>query len=358
MTRNPERIAVERASAVSTGKPTTADIAPDAKWLIGVDLGGTNIVVGVLPIDGGDGHVLGMRSVPTDAQRGAKYVVDRICGLIGETMDEGIAEHGGTRSDFAGVGIGSPGPLDRATGTVINTPNLGWRNFPLRDLIVNGVGLPATLDNDANCATYGEWWLGAGRQVGTLVGLTLGTGIGGGIVLNGEIFHGASDSAGEIGHMTIEANGRRCNCGNYGCLEAYASGPAIALRATEGIESGAESLLPTLVDGRLENITAATVYEAVVLGDVYANDVMRETAKFLGAGVANMINVLNPEMVVIAGGVTRAGEHLFSPLRAEVRKRAFRSAQEACQIVSAQLPGTAGVIGAIAVFKREMFGTV
>jgi glucokinase len=152
--------------------------------------------------------------------------------------------------DFAGVGIGSPGPLDRATGTVINTPNLGWRNFPLRDLISNAVGLPATLDNDANCATYGEWWLGAGRNVDTLVGLTLGTGIGGGIVLNGEIFHGVSDAAGEIGHMTIEANGRKCKCGNYGCLEAYASGPAIALRAVEGIEAGAESLLPALVDGR------------------------------------------------------------------------------------------------------------
>lgn len=357
MSHNPERI-VEEASAVTTDKAASSESAADARWLIGVDLGGTNIVVGVLPIDGGDGSVLGMRSVPTEAQRGAKYVVDRICGLIGETIDEVIAEHGGTKADFAGVGIGSPGPLDRATGTVINTPNLGWRNFPLRDLIVNGSGLPATLDNDANCATYGEWWLGAGRQVNTLIGLTLGTGIGGGIVLNGEIFHGASDSAGEIGHMTIEANGRRCNCGNYGCLEAYASGPAIALRATEGIEAGAESLLPTLVDGRLENITAATVYEAVVLGDVYANDVMRETAKFLGAGIANMINVLNPDMVVIAGGVTRAGEHLFAPLRAEVRKRAFKSAQEACQIVSAQLPGTAGVIGAIGVFKRETFGTV
>jgi glucokinase len=333
-------------------------VPSDKKWLVGVDLGGTNIVVGVLPIDGGSGDVMSCRSVSTDAHRGAKFVVDRIIGLIEQSMDEVVSAEGGTRSDFAGVGIGSPGPLDRATGTVINTPNLGWRNFPLRDLIANAVGLPATLDNDANCATYGEWWLGAGRNVDSLVGFTLGTGIGGGIVLNGEIFHGASDAAGEIGHMTIEANGRKCKCGNYGCLEAYASGPAIALRAVEGIEAGAESLLPALVNGRLEDLTAATVYEGVVLGDPYANDVMRETAKLLGAGVASIINVLNPEMVVIAGGVTRAGEHLFAPLRAEVRRRAFKSAQEACQIVSAQLPGTAGLIGAIAVFKKEMYGAV
>jgi glucokinase len=323
-----------------------------------VDLGGTNIVVGVLPIDGGDGGMVALRTVPTEAQRGAKYVVDRIIALIDEVRAEVLSRYGGEGPDFAGIGIGSPGPLDRKTGTVINTPNLGWRNFPLRDLISNGAGLPATLDNDANCATYGEWWLGAGRNVDTLVGLTLGTGIGGGIVLNGEIFHGISDAAGEIGHMTIDSTGRRCKCGNYGCLEAYASGPAIALRAMEGIEAGAESLLPALVNGRLEDITAATVYEAVVLGDPYANEVMRETAKFLGAGVGNLLNILNPEMVVITGGVTRAGDHLFVPLRAEVRRRAFKSAEEACQIVSARLPGTAGVIGAAAVFKKETYGVV
>ncbi len=331
--------------------------APDGKrWIVGVDLGGTNTVVGVLPFSGGE--VLALRTAATEATRGAKYVVDRITAMIEEAIAEVIAEHGGSREDFCGVGIGSPGPLDRKTGVVINTPNLGWRNFPLRDLISNAVGLPATLDNDANCATYGEWWLGAGRGVDTLVGLTLGTGIGGGIVLNGEIYHGVSDAAGEIGHMTIDSTGRKCKCGNYGCLEAYASGPAIALRAMEGIEAGAESVLPDLVNGRLEDITAATVYEAVVLGDPYANEVMKETAKFLGAGVANIINVLNPGMVVIAGGVTRAGDHLFVPLRAEVRRRAFRSAEEACQIVSGQLPGTAGVIGAAAVFKRETYGKV
>jgi glucokinase len=328
----------------------------DQKWIVGVDLGGTNIVVGVLPVEGGD--PLALHALPTEAGRGAKHVVDRIVGMVQEAIGTVIAEHGGTRADVAGIGIGSPGPLDRSTGTVLETPNLGWRNFPLRDLIANAVGLPAALDNDANCATYGEWWLGAGRGTSILVGLTLGTGIGGGIVLNGEIFHGVNDGAGEIGHMSIDSAGRRCKCGNYGCLEAYASGPAIALRAVEGIEAGTASVLPDLVGGKLEDITAATVYEGVLLGDAYANEVMRETARFLGTGVANIINVLNPEMIVIAGGVTLAGDHLFLPLRAEVRRRAFKSAEAACRIVSAQLQGTAGVIGAAAVFKREKFGFV
>lgn len=330
----------------------------DKKWVIGVDLGGTNIVVGVLPMDGGEGEVLALQNEPTEAHRGAKYVVDKIVLLIEEARAQIVSEYGGSRADFAGVGIGSPGPLNRETGTVINTPNLGWRNFPLRDLIANAVNLPAVLDNDANCATYGEWWLGAGRNIGTLIGITLGTGIGGGIVLNGEIFHGVSDSAGEIGHMTIEANGRKCPCGNYGCLEAYASGPAISRRAIEGLEAGADSLLTDLVRGNLEEITAATVYEAVINGDPYASEVMRETAKFLGAGVANVINIFNPDMVVISGGVTKAGDYLFVPLRAEVRRRAFKSALDACEICAASLPGTAGVIGAAGVFKKDHFGVI
>lgn len=330
---------------------------PNAKkWIVGVDLGGTNIVVGLLPIEGGE--VVGLRSMPTEATRGAKFVVDRIIEMIEGAIAEMLDAYGGRRDDIAGVGIGSPGPLDRKTGTVINTPNLGWRNFPLRDLIANAVNLPATLDNDANCATYGEWWLGAGRGVESLIGFTLGTGIGGGIVLGGRIYHGCSDVAGELGHMTIDSTGRRCKCGNYGCLEAYASGPAIALRAIEGIEAGAETVLSEMVQDRLDQITAATVYEAAAQDDVYANEVIKDTAKFLGAGVANIINILNPEMVVIAGGVTRAGEHLFGPLRAEVRLRAFRTAEEHCRIVPGELPGTAGVVGAVAVFKQETYGEV
>jgi len=328
----------------------------DARWIVGVDLGGTNIVTGLLPVDGGE--VLGLRKLPTESSRGAKFVVDRMIGMIETSITEVLEQNGGSREQVAGIGIGAPGPLHRESGTVIETPNLGWRNFPLRDLIAERVKLPATLDNDANCATYGEWWLGAGRDVDTLVGLTLGTGIGGGVVLDGKIFHGASDSAGEIGHMTIEANGRRCKCGNYGCLEAYASGPAIALRAVEGLEAGSPSILGELVGGEFGRITAATVYEAAVQGDAYANECMKETAKLLGAGVANIVNILNPEMIVIAGGVTSAGERLFEPLRWEVRRRAFRSASEHCRIVSAELPGTAGVVGAAAVFKLEHMGGV
>ncbi len=326
----------------------------NGRHIIGVDLGGTSINVGIVPFHGG--MVLGMRSLPTDAHRGAKAVVDQMVRMIREAMKDAKREGKLDDSAFIGIGLGAPGPLDRSTGTVLETPNLGWRNFPLRDLIANAIGLDAVLDNDANAATLGECWMGAARGVDTVVGVTLGTGIGGGIVIGGKLYHGASDVAGEIGHMTIDSTGRKCNCGNYGCLEAYASGPAIAARAIEGLEAGAASLLPEMVGGDLHATTAETVYEAIVAGDLYAKEVMRETAKFLGTGLANIINILNPEMLVISGGVTRAGEHLFDPLRAEVRRRAFTEAASACRIVSSDLGDMAGVIGAAATYKVERCG--
>ncbi len=326
----------------------------DPRWIAGLDIGGTNIVVGLVPFQGGEPQ--GVRSISTRPERGGVDVVERAALAVREAVAEVLGPGGGREGDLAGIGIGSPGPLNRETGTVLETPNLGWTDFPLRELVSRAVGLPATLDNDANCATYGEWWMGAGQGAEILVGLTLGTGIGGGLVIGGEIHHGASDAAGEFGHMTIDSTGRKCKCGNYGCLEAYASGPNIAARAIEGIEAGAESVLVDLVQGALGEITAATVYEALILGDGYASEVMTETAKFLGVGIANLINALNPDAVVIAGGVTRAGDHLFQPLRKEVRRRAFRSAVEACRILPAALPDTAGVIGAAGVFKKETFG--
>jgi glucokinase len=328
-------------------------VSVDARWIVGLDIGGTNMVVGLVPFPGGEPK--GLKKERTLPERGGGDVVARAAAMVRDSVERVPEARAG---EVVGIGIGSPGPLNRESGLVLETPNLGWRNFPLRDLVSQATGLPATLDNDANCATYGEWWQGAGRDARTLVGLTLGTGIGGGLVIDGEIYHGASDAAGEFGHMTIDTTGRKCKCGNYGCLEAYASGPNIAARAVEGLEAGVESILPELVDGRTADITAAIVYEAVVLGDAFAEEVMKETAKVLGVGIANLVNALNPDAVVIAGGVTRAGDHLFEPLRKEVRRRAFRSAVDACRILPAALPETAGVIGAAGVFKKETFGSI
>jgi glucokinase len=318
------------------------------RYVVGVDLGGTNIVVGTVPEDGSE--VLGLVSEPTMPEQGADAVVARIVKLTRASMAEAGAK------EIAGVGIGSPGPLNTETGIVLLTPNLGWTNMPLRDRVAGALRLPATLDNDANCAIFGEWWRGAAQGARCVVGLTIGTGIGGGIVLDGRIYHGASDVAGEFGHMTINLSGRRCKCGNYGCLEAYASGPAIAARAIEGIDAGVQTSLPEYVKGDLSKITAQVVYEAANDGDAYALEMVRETATLLGAGVANILNIFNPEVVVICGGVTQAGDKLFVPLQNEVMRRAFKPAWEACRILPGALPGTAGVYGAAAVFMQRTWG--
>ena len=322
------------------------------RFVLGIDIGGTNLVVGAVAEDGSALHAL--RSEPTRPEEGSDAVLRRLGGMGRAVMDETRKTVPG--AEFAGVGAGAPGPLDTKRGVVLLTPNLGWVNLPLRQLLQDALGIPAMIDNDANCAVLGEWWRGAARGAKQVIGITIGTGIGGGIIVDGRLYHGASDCAGEIGHTTVEVNGRRCKCGNYGCLEAYASGPAIARRAVEAIEAGQTSKLPDYVDGALEKITAQTVYQAAHDGDELAEEVVGDTAKFLGAGIANMINIFNPEIVVVFGGVTYAGERLFGPLRREVAKRAFKPAVAVCRILPAELTGTAGVYGAARTFIDQTRG--
>lgn len=319
--------------------------------MLGVDIGGTNLVVATIPRSGGP--PVSMRTRATRQERGPDAAIADVAAMADRVISETLGRAGGSRSDVLGVGIGCPGPLDLDTGSVLHAPNLDWSGFPVRDRVAEAVGLDATLDNDANCATYGEWWAGAGVGATSLVCVTLGTGIGGGFIEDGRLFRGATGSALEIGHMTIDVDGRICGCGNRGCLEAYASGPAIAARATEGIGSGSESVLSALVDGDLNAMTAETVSDAALGGDGFAAGIMSETAQALGVGLANVVNVLNPERIVIVGGVTAAGAHLFVPLEAEVRRRAFERAVEGCSIVPGALPHTAGVIGAAGVFLAE-----
>jgi len=318
--------------------------------IVGIDLGGTNIVAGCVAEDGSG--LRGVRSVPTGAESGSDAVVQRILATARESIAATRAED--PALELVGVGIGSPGPLDTRTGVVLLTPNLGWVNMPLRQRMQDGLGLRTALDNDANCAVLGEWWQGAARGTRNAIGITIGTGIGGGIIIDGRLYHGTSDIAGEIGHMTIDAHGRRCKCGNDGCVEAYASGPNIALRAIEAMQSGQSSTLPAYVGGDLGRVTAQTVYEAAQAGDELAQEVVRDTARFLGAAVGSLINIFNPEAVVIMGGVTQAGDSLFEPLQREVSRRAFKPAVQVCRIVAGQLTGVAGVYGAARAFQEQV----
>jgi glucokinase len=233
---------------------------------------------------------------------------------------------------------------------ILSPPNLpGWDNIPLKQMLVDEFGTYVYVDNDANAAALGEYRFGAGSGVRNMVYVTVSTGVGGGIIIDGRLLHGVRSSAGEIGHQTVLYDGPRCKCGNYGCLEALASGTAIARRAREASARQPESLMVKLVGGDNARISTETVVQAVQDGDALALEVWNDTIEYLAIGVSNIITMLAPDMVVVGGGVAEAGDLLFSGLRAEVAKRVFLVPLDRVKIEPPKLGGDVGVVGAMAV---------
>ena len=310
------------------------------KVIAGVDLGGTNIKAGLVD---GEGNVVSRCRIPTEAEGGPEAVTDRMADAVREAAAEG-----GTNIDsVAGVGVGSPGPLDLKTGEVIVAPNLpGWEHIPLQEMMAERTGLPCVLENDANAAALAEQWAGAGKGANSLVQLTLGTGIGGGIVLDGQVWHGFADCAGEIGHMSIDPDGPKCNCGNWGCIEALASATAMVRRMREEIENGTDTILAD----KAEDLTARDIYEAALEDDEAAAENMHMTGFFLGVGITNLLHILNPEVVVLSGGVTAAGNMLLRPIRQTVRERTMEACRRDVKIRFAELGDDSGLIGAARAF--------
>lgn len=303
-----------------------------SKLILGADVGGTNIKTVLV---NGRGKVLATLKRPTLARRGRDALIERLVLTLRDT----VKKSGAAMKDAAGVGIGFAGPLDPVTGIVFNPPNIpGWFNVPLRDILIQKLKKPVALDNDANLVALGEYWKGAGRGAKALVCLTLGTGVGGGIVLNGRVWHGASGIAGEIGHMTVVRNGRRCLCGNRGCLEVYASSKGLMFRMQELLEGGRAR--------RPGKLTPENIERWALSGDKTARRAIRDTGVILGVAIANIANMLNPDVVVVGGGISKIGELLFEPIRTEVKKRAFPQAVEGLKIVKAELEDDAGALGA------------
>jgi glucokinase len=306
--------------------------------VLAIDIGGTKLAAGVVD---SDGRMLARGEVPTLAKEGLEPVLARIVGLGRDLL---------TRPEVAEVrvhriGVGCAGPVDLKAGIVFNPPNLpGWVRVPLSDRIQQALGLPTILENDANAAGLGEYRYGAGRGARSIVYMTVSTGIGGGIILDGKVWHGLKDAAGEIGHMTVCPDGPVCGCGNRGCLEAMSSGPSIARRAREAVSAGRATAL-----SRIPNMTSADVVRLAQEGDVVAREVWDEAVRYLGIGVAAAITILAPERVVIGGGVTKAGDFLFQPLRAHVRQRVKLVPVESVPILPATLGSDVGILGAAAV---------
>lgn len=316
--------------------------------VVGVDMGGTKILSAVVDAEG---NILGTAKVSTKADEGTSVVIDRIADSIQKAIDKS----GVNEVSIEAIGIGAPGPLDPATGVVIFAPNLGWRDVPLKAELEGRTGIPTFVDNDVNVGTLGEHAFGAAQGVQNVVGIFVGTGIGGGIILNGELFHGASKTAGEIGHIIVKAGGPRCGCGTRGCLEAIASRTAMAKQFRKAIKKkGKKSVLTKLTDGDLGVIRSGVLVKAIRANDKLTLKVFKKATKYLGIGVGSIVNFLNPDMIVLGGGVVEALDDTFiDNIRRYAEKYALPNTLNGVQIVPAKLGDNSGILGAAALARQR-----
>jgi len=314
--------------------------------VLAIDVGGTKIIAAII-FD--KSQVMAKEYYLTLADEGPQPVIERIFSAIDHLL--GLRNIGS--SQLTSISIAAAGAINLDKGLITSSPNLpGWHDVPLRDIVKEKYRVNTCLINDASAAALGEHRLGAGRGVSNLIYLTVSTGIGGGIIINGKLYFGQSGSAGEIGHMTIDVNGPRCNCGNTGCFEVLASGTAVAKEAIRRIRQGERSSLIEIVAGKIENITAEKVEVAARGGDSLALDIISRAAIYLGVGMVNLVNIFNPEMIIVGGGMAKMGDLLLNPARQVVKERAFQLSAQAVRIVPAQLGEDAGVLGA-AIFAFE-----
>jgi glucokinase len=309
-------------------------------FFLGIDLGGTNIKAGVVD---DDGRAVSHVSIETEAHRGPAVGLDNLekAGRLA------LKEAGFGFEAVEAVGLGSPGTMDLETGYLLDPPNLhGWRNVPIRDLLGERFGKPTVLQNDANAAAYGEFWVGAGKGCKSLVLFTLGTGVGGGVIENGRIIQGRHSAGSECGHMIIDHHdtARMCPCGQRGHLEAYASATALVQRAHEGIQAGEQSSLHLRL--RAGDLTARTIADAANAGDAFALKLMDETAYYLAVGAVSVMNVIDPDMIIFGGGMIASGPTFLDTIRADVKRLAFPVPGEKCRVEFAMLGNDAGFIGA------------
>lgn len=287
---------------------------------MGVDIGGTNIRLGIVD---DKGKILYRKRFPTLKEQGKDEVITRLLKAIADVKKN-------SKYPIRRIGIGCPGPLDSRKGIVLSPPNLpGWNKVPLKNIVQKRFNLPVVLENDANCFALGEKWRGAAKGCKDMVCLTLGTGIGGAIILNGALYTGKDGFGGELGHMSINFDGPKCGCGKRGCLEAYASATALVKR----------------YKGK-QNVTSEEIYKLALRGDRRAKKVLKETALYLGVAISNFVNAFNPEIVVLGGGLAKAGDSIFPEIRRIVRKISLKPLLRNLKIVPAKLSEDAGIIGA------------
>lgn len=310
---------------------------------IGIDVGGTNIKIALV---NEQGSIIYSNSIPTRAEMGYEYTINSMKEAIRDLLKETKSE----ASDIEGMGFGFPGQIDCQRGVVRLAPNIpGWVDVPIAEIMEKEFGITTRVDNDVRCAALGELNFGAGVGCENLICITVGTGIGSGLIINGKLVRGASNAAGEIGHIKLDiTGGPLCGCGDRGCLEAFASGPSIVAMAEEYIKGGKSTKYRELAN---PDITPYVVSEAAKQGDPVAKRIFTIMGEYIGVGLASVVNLLNPEKIIIGGGVAAAGDILMNPIKETLVKRAMPISGAAVEVVPAQLGNTAGVIGASLLIK-------
>lgn len=323
-------------------------MAEDNKdFLIGVDLGGTKILAGIFD---SKFDLKGTTKLSTKAERGVEAVIDRIARCVTDAVDESDL----SIKQIRGVGIGAPGAVDAETGRVIFAPNLpGWKDVPLKKELEKRLDVPVFLGNDCNVCTLGTFDREYKSKPKNLVGIFIGTGIGGGLVINGELYGGHNHTAGEIGHMVLEVNGPKCGCGNRGCFEALASRTAIFRNIQSAVKEGQKTILTDMLGPNLADMRSGDLRKAIRKGDKFVEKIVEEAAEYAGIGIANLINILNPEIVVVGGGVIEALENEMMPrLIKSAKEHVMPGTMSGIEIEASKLGDHAGITGA-AVLARQ-----
>jgi glucokinase len=314
----------------------------EQRLILGVDLGGTKIATALATAEG---EILTRGYCPTLGEAGSQAIISSILRTIEETMSLGKVR----LSQLLGIGVAAAGIIDSDRGMIITSPNIpNLREVPLKHAVEQRFGIPTYVGNDATLAALGEWYFGLKKSVANLIYITVSTGIGGGIIANGKLYTGAYGFAGEVGHMTIDVNGPKCNCGNVGCWEALASGTALARGAIREIRKGANTSIAELVGGDLSRIDAKIVFQAAMGGDELARKLISRLAYYFGIGLVNLVNIFNPELILIGGGVAKMGDLLLQPAINLVRQRAYVTLAYDVEIKPALLGDDSGVLGAVA----------
>lgn len=344
------QLIVESNLGESTGgrKPILLQINSSALYVIGVYAGPKKVKAVTATLDG---------KMVTQVEKKYPGNVDdkRFITVLAEAIDKVIKETNKNEDSFLGIGVGMHGLVDYENGISIFAPHLNLRDIPIKSVLEERFKLPVEVENDIRAQALAESWFGKGKGIADFILLRIGTGVGAGIILDNKLYRGISYTAGEIGHTTIDINGVRCSCGNYGCLETMVGGEALTRRAKWIILSGKESIIEKWVEGDLDKINGEMLYKAAQQGDQVAIEVFAETGRYLGIGIVNLINTLNPSLIILSGGVSQAGEFILDSLRKTVEKRAMTKAAQAVSIVISELGDNAVAIGAYTLLLQKIF---